>query len=148
MKLLAQLCRHPLHGLRKLAKRTVRPGVEPRRPLPAADVAERITQPAQAANAAKRGTDRFPGDADLWQLYAQTLKKAGKVPESIAAAKKAPNTLRTATTGILSDDHLAILMVEEVNPGANFRIVHLEGGAQQMTGILDRKSTRLNSSHT
>jgi tripartite-type tricarboxylate transporter receptor subunit TctC len=54
----------------------------------------------------------------------------------VAAAKKSPNTIRTATTGILSDDHLAILMVEEASPGAIFRIVHLEGGAAQMTGIL------------
>jgi len=54
----------------------------------------------------------------------------------IEAAKKSPNTIRTATTGILSDDHLAILMVEEAAPGAIFRIVHLEGGAAQMTGIL------------
>ena len=42
------------------------------------------------------------------------------------AAKKAPNTIRAATTGILSDDHLAILMTEEAAPGATFRIVHLE----------------------
>ncbi len=44
----------------------------------------------------------------------------------VDAAKKAPNTIRTATTGILSDDHLAILMLEEAAPGAIFRIVHLD----------------------
>ena len=54
----------------------------------------------------------------------------------IDAARKNPNTIRTATTGILSDDHLAILMVEEAAPGAIFRIVHLDGGAPQMTAIL------------
>ena len=54
----------------------------------------------------------------------------------IAAAKEKPNTLRTLTTGVLSDDHLAILMVEEAAPGAVFRIVHLDGGAPQMTAIL------------
>jgi tripartite-type tricarboxylate transporter receptor subunit TctC len=54
----------------------------------------------------------------------------------IAIAKDKPNTLRTLTTGVLSDDHLAILMVEEAAPGAIFRIVHLEGGAAQMTAIL------------
>ena len=58
------------------------------------------------------------------------------VKDLIAAAKAAPNTIRTATTGILSDDHLAILMVEEAEPGAIFRIVHLAGGADQMKGIL------------
>lgn len=54
----------------------------------------------------------------------------------IDAAKRTPNKISAATTGILSDDHLAILMVEEVNQGAIFRIVHLDGGAPQMTGIL------------
>ncbi len=52
------------------------------------------------------------------------------------AAKAKPGTVRAATTGILSDDHLAILMVEEVNPGVNFRIVHLLGGAAQMKETL------------
>jgi tripartite-type tricarboxylate transporter receptor subunit TctC len=54
----------------------------------------------------------------------------------VEAAKKSPNTIRTATTGILSDDHLAILMVEEAAPGARFRLVHLDGGATQMKEIL------------
>ena len=54
----------------------------------------------------------------------------------IDAARQKPNVIRTATTGILSDDHLAILMVEEAAPGAIFRIVHLEGGAAQATAIL------------
>ena len=54
----------------------------------------------------------------------------------LEAARKAPNKLSAATTGILSDDHLAILMAEEAFPGATFRIVHLEGGAAQMTAIL------------
>ena len=54
----------------------------------------------------------------------------------IDAAKKSPNTIRAATTGILSDDHLAILMAEEAAPGAIFRIVHLEGGAAQLKEIM------------
>jgi tripartite-type tricarboxylate transporter receptor subunit TctC len=54
----------------------------------------------------------------------------------LEAAKRTPNKLSAATTGILSDDHLAILMAEEAFPGAIFRIVHLEGGAAQMTAIL------------
>ena len=58
------------------------------------------------------------------------------VHDLIAAAKKAPGTIRTATTGILSDDHLAILMTEEAAPGAIFRIVHLEGGAAQLKEIM------------
>jgi tripartite-type tricarboxylate transporter receptor subunit TctC len=54
----------------------------------------------------------------------------------IDAAKKSPNTIRAATTGILSDDHLAILMTEEAAPGAVFRLVHLEGGAAQFKEIM------------
>ena len=54
----------------------------------------------------------------------------------VDAAKKAPNTIRTATTGILSDDHLAVLMLEEAAPGAIFRLVHLAGGADQLKEIL------------
>jgi len=54
----------------------------------------------------------------------------------VDAAKKSPNTIRTATTGILSDDHLAILMLEEAALGAIFRIVHLAGGADQLKEIL------------
>src|SRR5690606_5983880 len=58
------------------------------------------------------------------------------IKDLIAAAKKTPNKISAVTTGILSDDHLAILMVEEANPGAIFRIAHLDGGAPQMTAIL------------
>jgi putative tricarboxylic transport membrane protein len=58
------------------------------------------------------------------------------VQDLIDVAKKSPNTIRTATTGILSDDHLAILMTEEAAPGAVFRLVHLEGGAAQFKEIM------------
>ena len=54
----------------------------------------------------------------------------------IDAAKAAPGTIKAATTGILSDDHLAILMVEEAVPGATFRIVHLDGGAPMLKETL------------
>ena len=54
----------------------------------------------------------------------------------VDAARKAPNTIRTATTGILSDDHLAILMLEEAAPGAVFLIVHLDGNATQVKEIM------------
>jgi tripartite-type tricarboxylate transporter receptor subunit TctC len=54
----------------------------------------------------------------------------------VAAARKAPNKISAGTTGILSDDHLAILMVEEAAPGAVFRVVHFEGGAPQLTAVL------------
>lgn len=47
------------------------------------------SQMTKAADAARRGTERFPNDADLWQLYSQTLKRDGKALESIAAARRA-----------------------------------------------------------
>lgn len=53
----------------------------------------------------------------------------------IEAAKKAPGKVSACTTGILSDDHLAILMVHEAAK-VEFRIVHFDGGAQQLTAIL------------
>ncbi len=50
-------------------------------------------------------------------------------------AKKRPMEVRASTTGILGDDHLAILMMQEA-AGVKFRIVHFEGGAQQFTATL------------
>ncbi|MCE9603190.1 MAG: tetratricopeptide repeat protein [Gemmatimonadetes bacterium] len=47
------------------------------------------SQPQKAAESAARATQKFPKDADLWQLYAQVLKKAGQVQQSIAASRRA-----------------------------------------------------------
>lgn len=47
------------------------------------------SQPQKAAEAAARGTAKFKDNANLWQLYAQTLRGAGQVQQSIAAAKRA-----------------------------------------------------------
>ena len=54
----------------------------------------------------------------------------------VAAAKAEPGKLTGATTGILSDDHLAILMLEEAAPGVSFRLVHLAGGAPMLKETL------------
>jgi tripartite-type tricarboxylate transporter receptor subunit TctC len=54
----------------------------------------------------------------------------------LEAAKRNPHKISAATTGILSDDHLAILMMEEAAPGTFFRIVHFEGGAPVMTAVM------------
>jgi tripartite-type tricarboxylate transporter receptor subunit TctC len=53
----------------------------------------------------------------------------------VEAARKSPGKISACTTGILSDDHLAILMMQEAAK-VEFRIVHFDGGAQQLTGIL------------
>lgn len=53
----------------------------------------------------------------------------------IDAAKKDPGKVRACTTGILSDDHLAILMVQEAAK-VDFRIVHFDSGTQQLAGVM------------
>ena len=53
----------------------------------------------------------------------------------VEAARQKPGQITACTTGILSDDHLAILMLEEAAK-VQFRVVHFDGGAQQMTAIL------------
>ncbi|MBX9942777.1 MAG: tripartite tricarboxylate transporter substrate binding protein [Reyranella sp.] len=53
----------------------------------------------------------------------------------VEAAKKEPGKIRACTTGILSDDHLAILMLQEAAK-IEFRIVHFDGGAQQLAGVI------------
>jgi len=53
----------------------------------------------------------------------------------VEAARKNPGKISACTTGILSDDHLAILMLNEAAK-TDFRIVHFDGGAQQLTAIL------------
>lgn len=63
----------------------------------------------------------------IWVRADSPLKSFADLIDS---AKKAPGTIRASTTGILSDDHLYILMTEEAT-SAKFRIVHLEGAAAQ-----------------
>lgn len=57
------------------------------------------SQPQKAAESAAKATAKFPQDADLWQLYAATLKKAGQVQQSIAAAKRALEINPTIANG-------------------------------------------------
>jgi len=57
------------------------------------------------------------------------------VKDLLDDAKKRQGQVRASTTGILGDDHLAILMMEKA-AGVTFRIVHFEGGAQQFTATL------------
>jgi tripartite-type tricarboxylate transporter receptor subunit TctC len=53
----------------------------------------------------------------------------------LEATKKQPGKISACTTGILSDDHLAILMMQEA-ANVEFRIVHFDGGAQQLAGVM------------
>lgn len=54
----------------------------------------------------------------------------------VAAAKATPDEIRAGTTGILGDDHLAILKLQEAAPGASFRVVHLQDSAAQLKEVL------------
>ncbi len=47
------------------------------------------SQPQKAAEQAAKATQKFSNDADLWQMYAATLKKAGQGQQSIAAVRRA-----------------------------------------------------------
>jgi tripartite-type tricarboxylate transporter receptor subunit TctC len=53
----------------------------------------------------------------------------------IDAAKAKPGTIRTTTSGILSDDHIAAMITEEV-AGVKFAVVHFDGSAPGRTAVL------------
>jgi predicted Zn-dependent protease len=46
-------------------------------------------EPQKAAETAARGVAKFKNNAQLWSLYAQTLRLAGQLPQSLAAAQQA-----------------------------------------------------------
>jgi tetratricopeptide (TPR) repeat protein len=46
------------------------------------------SQPAKVAEVYGRATAKFPDNAEMWQAYAQALKNAGQVPQSIAASRR------------------------------------------------------------
>lgn len=68
----------------------------------------------------------------IWVKGDSPYKTLGDLLE---AAKKQPGKISACTTGILSDDHLAILMMQEA-ANVEFRIVHFDGGAQQLAGVM------------
>lgn len=53
----------------------------------------------------------------------------------VAAAKAKPETLKIASAGVLSNNHLTILLLQKVS-GARFAIVHFDGGAAGMSALL------------
>jgi tripartite-type tricarboxylate transporter receptor subunit TctC len=53
----------------------------------------------------------------------------------IDAAKANPSKLKASATGILSDDHLAILQLQKLT-GTKFAIVQFDGSAKAMTALL------------
>jgi len=57
------------------------------------------------------------------------------IKDVIEDARKRPGEVRAGTTGILSDGHLAILMLEEAAK-IKLRIVHFDGDAPQLLSLL------------
>jgi len=57
----------------------------------------------------------------------------------IDAAKAKPKTIKATTNGLLSDDHMAIIQVEQTS-GAQFAIVHFDGASEEVTALLGDKT--------
>jgi len=72
---------------------------------------------------------------DVGAIWVRADSPFKTLADLVAAAKKEPGKLTACTTGPLSDDHLAVMMLEEAE-GLRFRIVHFDGAAQQFTAIL------------
>jgi tripartite-type tricarboxylate transporter receptor subunit TctC len=70
-------------------------------------------------------------------IYAKPEGPYKSFKDLIEDAQKRPGQLRAGTTGILSDDHLAILMLEEAAK-VRFRIVHFDGDSPQLTALLSQ----------
>jgi tripartite-type tricarboxylate transporter receptor subunit TctC len=68
-------------------------------------------------------------------IYVKAGSPYKTLKDLLADAKKRPGEIRAATTGILGDDHLAILMLEEAAK-VKFRVVHFDGAAPMLTGAL------------
>lgn len=72
---------------------------------------------------------------DVIAMTVKTDSQFKSVKEVIDYAKANPFKLKTGTSGILSTAHVAILMLEKAT-GAQFTIVHLDGGPSQATALL------------
>jgi tripartite-type tricarboxylate transporter receptor subunit TctC len=60
------------------------------------------------------------------------------IGDLVKAAKAGPGKLRAATTGLLSDDHIAILDVEK-NAGVKFAVVHFDSNPERDTQLMGGK---------
>jgi len=72
---------------------------------------------------------------DVGAIWVKADSPFRTLADLVQAARKEPNKLTACTTGPLSDDHLAVMMLEEAE-NIRFRIVHFDGAAQQFTAIL------------
>ena len=68
-------------------------------------------------------------------VYVSSESPYKEFRDLIADAKKRPGEVKVGVTGILGDDHLALLMLEKA-AGVKFRMVVFEGDAPHITAIL------------
>jgi tripartite-type tricarboxylate transporter receptor subunit TctC len=68
-------------------------------------------------------------------IYVKPDSPFKSLKDIVEEARKRPGEVKAATTGIFSDDHLAILMLEEAAK-VKFRIVHFDGDTPQLTALL------------
>lgn len=74
-------------------------------------------------------------DSDPGVLAVQTSSPFKTLQDFVNAAKAAPAKIRIATSGIMSDDHIAAMMTEKA-AGVKFATVHFDGGGPSRTAIL------------
>jgi tripartite-type tricarboxylate transporter receptor subunit TctC len=77
----------------------------------------------------------IPQVADPCFVFVKADSPYKTLKDLIDDAKKRPGVIRASTAGIFGNGHLGILMLEEA-AGVKFRLVHFDGGAQQMTATL------------
>jgi len=68
-------------------------------------------------------------------IYVKPDSPFKSLKDVVEEARKRPGEIKAGTTGIFSDDHLAILMLEEAAK-VKFRIVHFDGDTPQLTALL------------
>ena len=68
-------------------------------------------------------------------IYVKPDSPYKNLKDLIDDARKRPGEIRAGTTGILSDDHLAILMLEDAAK-IKLRIVHFDGDSPQVTALM------------
>jgi tripartite-type tricarboxylate transporter receptor subunit TctC len=72
---------------------------------------------------------------DLSVVYVKPDSPFKSMKDLINEARKRPGEIRAGSTGMFSDDHLSILMLEKLEK-VRFRIVQFDGDVPQLTALL------------
>ena len=80
--------------------------------------------------------DRQSGARPRLMIWVRGDSPYKTLADLVEAARKAPGTVKAATGGIMGDDHVAILKLEEAAAGASFRLVHLPDLPAQLKEVL------------